>query len=324
MHIKPKVLNFGLSQFFQLSFNVKLTQLLPMICLRIYLYSLGILYFSLKRTERIKIALCLNYVLRPHLKAPQFYLRSIETFQGIFDHYYEKLIMAHRPLSEMMDFLHLHLRITGQEHLDEVAENGKGGILVTGHFGAVEFLPLTLAMKGYKIAMVCRFKTKKLREELMKRSEKTGVILIDADKPNVAFRALKAIKSGRILITECDEFSEWRPHHSEQISVFGHRVSRDKTLDFFYHRAKVPAFMGLIRREKKGFTLSIDPLADGYRDISLAAKAWERLESYILKYPQQWYQWKGAATQLAEYIIQDRKDRRQRIQHILTPRPDFS
>jgi len=324
MYTKPKVLSLGLSQFLQLSFNVKLTQLLPLICLRIYLYSLGIFYFSLKRAERIKIALCLDYVLRPYLKVPQFYLRSIKTFQGIIDHYCEKLIMAHRPLSEMMDFLRRHLRITGQGYLDKLAESGKGGILVTGHFGAVEFLPLTLAMKGYKIAMISRFKTKKLRKELMKRAEKTGVILIDADEPNVAFRALKAIKSGRILITECDEFSEWRPHHSEQISVFGHRVSRDKTLDFFYRRAKVPAFMGLIRREKRGFTLSIDPLADGYKDVSLAAKAWERLESYILKYPQQWYQWKGAATQLAEYIMQDQKYRKQEIQYILAPRPDFS
>jgi len=40
---------------------------------------------------------------------------------------------------------------------------------------------------------------------------------------------------------------------------------------------------------------------------SLAARAWHRLEGYILNYPQQWYQWKDAATALSEYIIRDNK-----------------
>jgi len=62
MYRIPSVTGLGLSQFFQLSFNVKLARLLPFICLRIYLYLLGFIYFSLKRTDRKRIILCLNYV----------------------------------------------------------------------------------------------------------------------------------------------------------------------------------------------------------------------------------------------------------------------
>jgi len=307
MYRMPNVAGLGLSQFFQLSFNVKLARFSPFICLRIYLYLLGFLYFSLKRTDRMKILLCLNHVLRLNVKKQTSYLDSIKTFTGIFDHYFEKLIMAHRPLSKMIDFLRLRLHIKNKSYLDNVAKNGKGCIFVTGHFGAVEFLPLSLAMNGYKIALICRFKTKKLKEELIKRAREFDVVLIDASEPKVAFRALRAIKNGRILITECDEFSEWRPYPDKRISVFGHTVPQDRTLDFLYNRAKVPAFMGLMRREKRGFTLCIEPLADGRKDESLAARAWHRLEGYILNYPQQWYQWKDAATALSEYIIRDNK-----------------
>jgi len=48
MYKISNVTGLGLSQFFQLSFNVKLTRLSPFICLRVYLYLLGFLYFSLK------------------------------------------------------------------------------------------------------------------------------------------------------------------------------------------------------------------------------------------------------------------------------------
>jgi len=299
----PGVAGLGLSQFFQLSFNVKLARLLPFSCLRIYLYLLGFLYFSFKRTDRKKIALCLDHVLRFNLKKSSSY----KTFLGIFDHYFEKLIMAHRPLSEMIDFLRLRLHIKNKGYLDKITKTGKGCILVTGHFGAVEFLPLSLAMNGYKIALICRFKTKKLKDELIKRAKEFDVILIDAGEPKVAFKALRAIKNGRILITECDEFSEWRPHPDKRVSVFGHKIPQDRTLDFLQRRAKVPALLGLIRREKGGFTLCIDPLADGRKNESLAAKAWNKLEGYILSYPQQWYQWKDAATALSEHIVPDNK-----------------
>ena len=212
----------------------------------------------------------------------------------------------------MIAFLRPRLHIKNKGYLDKITKTGKGCILVTGHFGAVEFLPLSLAMNGYKIALICRFKTKKLKEELIKRAREFDVILIDASEPKVIFRALRAIKSGRILITECDEFSEWRPHADKRVSVFGHNMPQDKTLDFLYNRAKVPALMGLMKRERGGFTLCIDSLADGRKDEFLAAGAWNRLENYILSYPQQWYQWKDAATALSEHIVPDnRKDTRE-------------
>jgi len=293
---------------------VRLTRSMPFAVLRCYLFLIGFFYFIMKHADMKKIAVCLRYVLHLNQTTPQTYIDIINTYKGIIEHYYEKLIMAHRPLTEMFEFLSLRLHVANSSRLDRIAKSGKGAILVTGHFGAVEFLPLAMSIKGYKIAMICRFKTAKLREELIRKARKFDVMLIDADKPKVTFRALKAIKEGRILITECDEFSEWRPHRKQQIHLFGHRIPRDRTLDFFYRRAGVPAFMGLMKREKGRFVLTIDDLADGSSETSLAARAWKKLESYIFQYPQQWYQWKEAAVQLHEPIaLAFARDNRQRV-----------
>ncbi len=313
IHVLPAL---GISQFFQLPFNVKLTCILPFFWLRCYLYTLGMLYFSTKVKDSIRMLACLHFVMGGRATSLNFYWSALKTFCGIFEHYLEKLIMAHRPFSEMIDFLRPRLYIYNKRYLDALAASGSGGIIVTGHFGAVEYLPLSLALNGYKVAMIVRFKTEALRRELMKRASQVDVVLIDADGPKVAFKALEVIKEGRLLITECDEFSEWRPHKECKVPVFGHKVSRDKTLDFFYRRAKVPALLALMKREKGGFSLSIDPLADGKEKVSLSHKAWTCLERHILEAPDQWYQWKDAAIVLEGFISRGNKDEDKKVQHL--------
>ncbi|MDL1959951.1 MAG: hypothetical protein LWX01_10620 [Deltaproteobacteria bacterium] len=257
----------------------------------------------LNHQERRRIMLGIKYVFSRWFDRPKYITVVFRTFLGIFDHYYEKLLMAHRPMLEMINFLNPRLTLRNKRPLDEVVRQGIGVLLVTGHFGAVEFLPLTMALRGYKVAMVVRFKTARLKRELLAQAKLVDVQLIDADEPKVAVSALKALRNGRILITECDEFKLWRPCVDQHVSVFGNRVPRDKTLDFFYRRCGLPAFLGLMRRNGKGsFTLCLEPLAGGEKDVSLSARAWSKLEKYIMNYPEQWYQWKDAVCDLANYI----------------------
>lgn len=326
MNIRHTRMNLGLSQFFQLSFNVKLARIMPLACLRAYMYAMGTLYYTARVRQSVKMIACLDFVLSSRASSLNFYWGTVKTFCGIFEHYLEKLLMAHRPFTSMMDFLNSRLYINNSEYLDGIAEAGTGGIIVTGHFGAVEYLPLAMAMNGYKVAMIVRFKTKALKRELMKRAALTDVILIDADEPKVAFRALEVIKSGRFLITECDEFSEWRPHRDQKISVFGNRISRDKTLDFFYRRARVPAVLCLMKRDDDGFVLSVDSLADGTQGISVAEKAWNCLEKHILETPEQWYQWKDAAAVLEGFIESENKSKNadKKLPHIPAADPVLS
>ena len=294
--------NIGLSQFFQLPINVWITRVSPLCFLRVYLYFLGCLYFILQGKDLAKIVSCLKFVFGYRQNILYTYKKIALTFCGIFEHYLEKLLLGHRSFAEMKHFLGSRFSIENKHILDNVASSGTGAILVTGHFGAVEYLPLALPLNGYKIAFIVKFKTEALRKQLLKRAEEMDVLVIDADQPRVAFKALDAIKQGRLLITECDEFSEWRRHKREKVSVFGNVVSRDTTLDFFYRRARVPAMLGLMKRRNGRFVLSIDHLADGREKVDLSKKAWECMEGHIVNEPYQWYQWKDAAVELAPFI----------------------
>jgi KDO2-lipid IV(A) lauroyltransferase len=310
--INIPISKLGLSKFFQLSFNVKLARLLPFSIFRIYIYLLGIIYFMLKHQERRRVMLGIKYVFSRWSDRPKYITVVFRTFLGIFDHYYEKLLMAHRPMSEMINFLNPRLTIRNKHSLDEVVRQGRGALLVTGHFGAVEFLPLTMALRGYKAAMIVRFKTARLKRKLLAQAKLVDVQLIDADEPKVAVSALKALRNGRILITECDEFKLWRPYVDQYVSVFGNQVPRDKTLDSFYRRCSLPAFLGLMKRNGKGsFTLCLEPLASGEKGVSLSARAWSKLEKYIMNYPEQWYQWKDVVCDLANYIDWEELDTKQ-------------
>jgi len=302
MRIASYLPTIGLSQFFQLPLNVWITRVSPLCVLRVYLYCLGCIYFLLQGRDMLKIMTCLKFVFGngQHILDP--YKKIVLTFFGIFEHYLEKLLLGHRSFTKMKKLLGKTFSIDNKHILDKVASSGTGAILVTGHFGAVEYLPLALPLNGYKIAFIVKFKTEALRKQLLDRAEKMDVLVIDADQPRVAFKALDAIKQGRLLITECDEFSEWRRHKREKVSIFGNVVPRDTTLDFFYRRAKVPAILGLMKRRNGRFVLSIDHLADGHEKVALSKKAWECMESHIVNEPYQWYQWKDAAMELAPFI----------------------
>lgn len=295
----PKI---GLSQFFQLPVNVWLTRFCPIYILRVYLYVLGTFYFILQGKDCIKIFSSLKYILQDRLLPLHFARNVLQAFCGIFEHYLEKLLLGHRNFAKMHKFLANKLTVKNRDVLDRAVAQGKGGILVTGHFGAVEFLPLALSLSGYKIAMIVKFKTDALRKASMKKAAEVDVILIDAEQDKVIFKALDAIKQGRFLITECDEFSQWIRHKNNKVSVFGNTVSRDKTLDFLYRRAKVPAMLGLMKRQNGGYTLSMTSLANGSEKVSIAKKAWDCLEEHIMAAPYQWYQWKDAAIELAPFI----------------------
>lgn len=284
-----------LSRFLQSQVNVRLAQSLPLELFRFYIYSLGLSYYALKRKERLKISDSVCRTFRCRYSQAGLYRLILKTYLGICEHYFEKLVNAHRSLQEMIKFLRSNVAVRNRHWLDESVESGKGCLLITGHFGAVEFLPLFLSIAGYKPAMVVRFKTKKLREISLGKIEKLDLEIIDADNANAIYKSLEALKKGRVLITLCDEFKHWKPYHDKRVTILGTNVAQDKTLDVLYRRTRAPACLGLMKRDNGRFTLHINPIATGADKVSVSARSWNILEQYIRKYPEQWYQWREIA-----------------------------
>jgi lauroyl/myristoyl acyltransferase len=302
MNLKTSSERKDLSRFLQVEPSIFLAKFLPFSVYRQYLSLLGFYYFSIRRQERKNMSKSLRFVLGRRYSRLKFRLIIYKTYFGIFKHYSEKMINAYRPLPKMIHYLNDNISISNQDWLNELNETKRGGIIITAHFGAVEYLPLFLSSKNYRPTMIVRFKTDKLKSILTYKSALVDLELLDADNQNVIYKALKAIRNGRILITLCDEVKNWRPCKKEKMCIFGQTVPRDRTLDVLSRRTKAPCCLGLMQRLKNGYKLRIHPLDGKDYNTSLSEAAWNILEQYIYRHPEQWYLWPSFENEYKKYL----------------------
>ena len=292
-----------ISRFFQQDPNPFFARNLPYPVFRTYIRTLGRIYYYFRPDEKVEVIRSLIGAMEDQI--PQERLKSAlkEIFQGIFDHYAEKLYLAYRPPSQTRTFLSRNSLIKDVHILDQMSLSGKGFILVTGHFGAVEFLASVLSINHYRTAMIARFKTERLKRAMNEMARAYDIIPIDGGEGGVFIEALKYLRKGRILITLCDEFKYWKPDSKSFVQVLWERVPQDKTLDLLYKRAKAPVCLGLLTRVKNKYELLLESIAAGEESISVSLRSWELLQKYIRKYPEQWYQWNSVAKGLSTYKL---------------------
>ncbi len=304
------VRNAGLSRFLQWRFNTVLMRLLPFWMGRAYIGLLGRIYYFFNPDEKEEIKLNLSAVMRRLPRTDPLDLTSRQTFQGIFAHYHEKLLTAYAHYGKICRFIQKHVEFENKHLVDEALARGRGLILITGHFGAVEFLPTVLALNGYRVTMVVRFKTKRLKRALNERAARLGITLLDASEgEGVIFGACKALKCNQILITECDEFDAWRPHRSRSTRFLGFPSPLDRTLDLLHNRHDSPVIMGLVCRAKGNrYGLKLHSLNGTQQEPAsgnISQRALNILEWYIYLAPDQWYQWKQVPVVLGAGIFQE-------------------
>jgi KDO2-lipid IV(A) lauroyltransferase len=290
----PKI-SLSLSKFLQMRLNSFLFRFLPFSVSRCYVMVLGRLYYLLCWAERTLIRKTIKHVFRRKIPAPILKQKVKAAFKGIFDHYHEKLFVAYSNFPKLLKFLRSQVSFAGAENLQAALQDGKGVILVTGHFGAVEFLPGALALNGYPTSMICRFQTNRLRESMGQRAEAVGLNLIDADDGNIILAAMKALKAGRILITECDEFEEWRPDPHRDSYFLNCRLPSDRTLELLRKRSGAQVITALVQRQgKKQYTCNLTPVGNGASPVHppIHEQCLSVLEGTVEDFPEQWYQWK--------------------------------
>ncbi|MBN2659208.1 MAG: lysophospholipid acyltransferase family protein [Spirochaetales bacterium] len=289
----PFSFTLSLSKFLQARLNVLIFRFLPFHTSRLYLLFLGKIYYNIKKKEKSHIENTLRDVWKDSRSPEDLDAIIKDTFRGIIAHYHEKLFIAYNNLPNTLKFLRKSVQLTGEEEFKAALAKGKGVILVTAHYGAVEALPGALAVRGYPVTMILRFQTQRLKESLNKRAEPLGLELMDLDEGNVFMQAVNALKKGRILITECDEFDAWRTSKQNPVKFLGQQFDGDRTLEILHKRSGSAVATALMHREgQKKFTMNLKTLIteeDDHRSVSQSALT--VLDEAINKTPHQWYQW---------------------------------
>ncbi len=293
-------MHINLSKFLQLRFNVFLYKRLSWEGVFLYIIILGKLYFFFNRKEKYKIEEAVETVFKDLRSRYEMKKIKKNVFQGIISHYYEKLFNAFSSAEMLEDFFHRNMESEGLNIIEEGLGIGKGVLLITAHFGGVEFTPGYLAAKNYPVTTIVRFSSNYLRDISIRKADKFSAKIIDADNTSNIMKAIyDSLKENRIVITHCDEIDEWRPSRHKKILFLGKKIGLDKTINVLLKRRDASIVFGIIHRDSnqryKFVITSWEEMAKQFRrsvNMSIGEVVLKFLERYIYKCPEEWYQWK--------------------------------
>ncbi len=283
-----------LSRLLQSGPNVWLFRHLHPVASRWFLGLLGRAYFGLDKSKRDKILTSLEAFLGPESDPSQLHSLWKNARSGIIDHYHEKLMLGFKPLESLQALLSKRLTIEGKATLAQAHNQGRGVIMVTGHFGAVEYIPLSLAMLGYPLTTMVHCKSEGLRQALEYKASLFNTNLLDPKSESVLFRALQELKEGRVLITQCDELDCWRPYPNQLINFLGLDCGLDRSLDLLARKSGSPVVFGLMHREPgRRYRLSLRQVTSmgAAPKGHVARTCLDLLNQNIRQEPEAWYEW---------------------------------
>jgi KDO2-lipid IV(A) lauroyltransferase len=297
----PRVLNLlkslpglDLSRLLQTGPSVWMFEHLHPTASRWILGLVGRVYFALDKKKRQRIVASLEAFLESENDPRRLAALWSQVRSGVIDHYHEKLMLGFKPLESLQALLAKRLTIQGEEVLTQAYEQGRGVIMVTGHFGAVEYIPLSLAMCRYPLTTMVHCKSHGLRQALQYKASLFNTNLLDPKSESVLFRALQELKQGRVLITQCDELDCWRPYPNQSINFLGLDCGLDRSLDLLARKSGSPVVFGLMHREAgRRYRLSLHSVSQ----LSAAPKGQvartclELLNQNIRQEPEAWYEW---------------------------------
>jgi lauroyl/myristoyl acyltransferase len=282
-----------ISVFFQSPVNIFLFRhMSPRVAQR-YLHAIGFLYYLVNRHEKRVIEKNLRDVLAGQ---EERYVRTVvrETFKGIFTHYFEKMFAAYLDFPTVQRYVSDHFTIEGAELLRKALDKGMGCVLVTAHWGAVEFIPWVLHEHGFPTSIILECATARLARSLNQKIANRDTELITTGAGSSIFlRAMQSLKSNRVLMTQCDEVDAWRKRRTQTIHLFGRELFFDNTIDVLSHRSGAPVVAAFLKRSAGNrYTLILEDVSVERSPQSRARECLELWQKYVSSYPEQWYQWK--------------------------------
>ena len=289
-----------LSNFLQAKLNIFLYTILGWRLIRFYMCILCKFYFFIKKDERISIKNSIHNVIGWVKKKKELSKITKKVFFGIFSHYYEKIYIALENKKNVSEFLEQNVLSEDISIIKKALLKGKGVLLITGHYGAVEYLPILLAVKDIDISIIAKYKTPQLKKKALEQAANFNARMIDGDnKGGVLKMAINELRQNRVVITQCDEISEWRVSEKKKTTFLGKVTGLDRTINLICKRSGAEVVFGIMHRfnlnHYKLVAYSHDQMLNMIRYSSSATTGeivLKVLEQLIYKYPEQWYEWK--------------------------------
>jgi len=296
--MKPKSFS-SLSSFYQKRFNSFMIELMikrfGWKMTFTYMKLLGEFYHFLlnrkSKLEIIKVIDMVNSKKKVNLKIIK------KVMNGVYAHYYEKFFNIYSNFKRLEIFFENSIEAGYLYKLDNAISEGRGVMLITAHFGGIEYIPLFLALKQYPITVVAKFHSQKLKNQSFSRVEKLGMEIIDAGEGGTLNSIIKELRRNRIVFFECDEPKKWKPSEKDRIEFLGNEIFCDRTINIIQNRTNAEIIFCILHRfNLQNYNLIIESYQDLVSEISgknnsIGAIVLKRLEKMILSDPDNYYNW---------------------------------
>jgi len=185
--------------------------------------------------------------------------------------------------------------IEGLDHFRHALERGKGAILVTGHFGNWELGGAALAMKGYPVTVLAFPQANKYTDRMINDNRtQAGMKVVPTGGTSVK-DAIICLRDKATLIALIDQNAYGNGVFIDFFGAPASTVRGPAALALKFGCPLVPAFS--FREDGKHrvvFHEPLDPISTGDRERDIAeimAALTKIVESYVRRYPEQWFCW---------------------------------
>lgn len=194
-----------------------------------------------------------------------------------------------------LEYVRKHVKIEGRENLDRALSLGKGLIMVSAHLGNWELAGMIMAMMGYKVnAVAWKHKNKLINDFFLYQRQSKGLTVIPLGTG--IRRVFSALKNNEIvgLLGDIDYAN---PQMGVKVRFFGRDTIMPKGPAAFSLKAGCPVLHTfLVRENGQQFRLILEEpiiyksLGNWEDDLTeLTKRIVEVMESYIARYPGQWF-----------------------------------
>ncbi len=200
-------------------------------------------------------------------------------------------------------FLAEHVEFENEDVLRQALAEGRGGILVTGHFGNWEWMAASLCARGYEMQPIVAEQRNRLVEKLIDDFRAAaGVKVIKFGAPSVR-QTLKLLRNNKFVGILADQDAG---RNGEFVPFFGRPASTPKGPAVFHLKTRSPLIFLVSLRLGPGkhrvvcerLEASTDGKLTDENVHAVTAAITARLEDWVRRYPDHWFwmhrRWKSS------------------------------
>ncbi|MDX9786798.1 MAG: lysophospholipid acyltransferase family protein [Desulfobacterales bacterium] len=191
------------------------------------------------------------------------------------------------------DELRRHVKIEGMAHIQTAYAKGKGVLVLTGHFGNWELMPVVGHLVGHPFSIVYRpLDFKPLERFTIRSRTRYGGSMIPKKR---SFRKILNSLDRKEMVTLLMD-QNVAAREGVFVPFFNMPACTNEGLALLALKTGAPVVPAFLLREKKGFTGMILPevplirTGDKIKDLEANTSAYNQvIESVVRRYPDQWF-----------------------------------